>query len=129
MRPSPSNAAPRLGLARLAAAIALLILTLTSCTGFIADMQRLERQAQEITCVSHCQEVKDRCDDDARFAYQQCQAGYQTAQRNFRWCNAADKEHCGYPWWSCSENLYGACTNRWAECQSACRSTRYQTWR
>ena len=125
MRPSPSTAAPQPGSAALATVIAFLILGLTGCAQFVQDLERIDRRAQEITCISRCQEVKDQCDDDARYTFQQCQAGYQAAQRTLRWCNASDQERCGYPWWSCSENLYGFCTNRFWECQSACRITRY----
>jgi hypothetical protein len=130
MRPSPTTAAPRAGPRSPKVAAKLLSLALAlgvaGCAQFERDSERLARQVQEATCVSHCQGVKEQCDDNARFDYQQCQAGYQAAQRDFRWCNAADEEHCGYPWWSCSENLYGYCTNRLWECRSACRNTYYQ---
>ena len=137
MRPLPSNTAPYPGTKPLVATAAVLLLNLcltglgltglglTGCAQFSRDAEYLTRQAREITCISRCQGVKEACDADARYDYQQCQAGYVTAQRNFRWCNADHAESCGYPWWSCSENLYGYCTNRYWECRRACQTTRY----
>jgi hypothetical protein len=83
----------------------------------------LPAQMAENACINRCQSTKDRCDSDARFDYAQCQAGYQTAWRDYRVCKAELNERCGYPWWSCSENLYGYCSNRYWECRDSCRHT------
>jgi hypothetical protein len=103
------------------AAASVLLLALVGCAQPIRSPEDLARQVQEIGCISRCQETKDRCDADARFDYAQCQAGYSTSKRDYRWCLAAGNRQCGYPWWTCSENRYGYCTNRYWECHSACR--------
>jgi hypothetical protein len=127
MRPSSTNAArtfrPHWPFA--AAASMLLTLILVGCAQIVQRSEDLARQAQELACINRCQGVKDQCDNDARFDFHQCQAGYRDAQRTFRWCNASNDEVCGYPWWSCSENLYGYCTNRFWECRNACTRARY----
>ena len=103
--------------------VAVVLLALVGCTQPIRSGEDLVRQVQEIGCISRCQEIKDRCDDDARFDYAQCQSGYSGAMRNYRWCLASNRGECGYPWWSCSENRYGYCSNRYWECHNACRRT------
>ncbi|WP_295386360.1 hypothetical protein [uncultured Thiodictyon sp.] len=118
----PDPAAPRRRAATGGIAVAaVLLLTLAGCTQFAQRSQQLAEQAREITCLSQCRATKEHCDDDARWDYQQCQAGYSTAQRDYLWCNSSDQPQCGYPWWSCSENLYGYCTNRYRECRVKCR--------
>jgi len=103
-----------------AAAAAAVLIALTGC----AARDAVVRQVHENACRNRCQTVKDQCDDDARYDYRQCEAGYQRAQRDFRWCNSSSEPECGYPWWSCSENLYGYCINRFRECSDACRQPR-----
>ncbi|WP_295456658.1 hypothetical protein [uncultured Thiodictyon sp.] len=120
--PATGGARPRPGVAWVIAAA--LLLTLAGCAQLASTSQRISKQVAEAPCVGRCRETKDRCDDNARFEYQQCQAGYNTAQRDYRRCNTADWDPCGYPWWSCSQNLYGYCTNRYRECRLACRSPR-----
>lgn len=95
---------------------------LTGCSPPLVHDQPLPQQIAQIGCISRCQGVKDRCDDDARFDYRQCQAGFKDNMRDYRWCRASSAEECGYPWWSCSENRYGYCSNRFSECRSACLS-------
>lgn len=121
-RQRPSTRRPALGRSvdfglRLAAVSLLLV----ACTQPIRSGDDLVRELQQIGCISRCQEIKDRCDADARFDYAQCQAGYSGAMRDYRWCLADAGGECGYPWWSCSENRYGYCTNRYWECHTACR--------
>lgn len=84
----------------------------------------LPRQLTEIGCISRCREIQANCNADARFDYRRCQAGYSEAFRDYRWClaSAAERSECGYPWWPCAENLFGACANRAAECESTCRT-------
>ena len=86
----------------------------------------LPQQINELGCISDCRATKDQCDADARVDYRQCQAGYGEAFRDYRWCLASSFERgeCGYPWWSCAENLHGYCANRAAECEEGCRSAR-----
>lgn len=96
------------------AALITALLAVSGCT-----------QVREIGCTSECRTAKEKCDDNARYQYRQCEAGYATAQRDYRWCNSSSAEECGYPWWSCSENLYGYCTNRFNECLLACRRASY----
>lgn len=97
---------------------AALLLTLAGCNA------RVVRDDKEVACVNRCRETREQCDDNARWEYKQCQAGYSAAQRDYRWCNSADWDQCGYPWWSCSQNLYGYCSNRDAECRRTCRRPR-----
>jgi hypothetical protein len=123
MRPSSANAAFGTRPYFMAAVSISLLLAAAGCTRSLFS-EDLSRRVAENACINRCQNVKDQCDADARFDYQQCQAGYQAAQRTLRWCNASDQENCGYPWWSCSENLYGFCTNRYWECHTACRRPR-----
>jgi hypothetical protein len=86
--------------------------------------EHVPRQLTEIGCISRCKEIQANCNADARFDYRRCQAGYSEAFRDYRWClaSAAERSECGYPWWPCAENLFGACTNRAAECESTCRT-------
>ena len=75
-------------------------------------------------CINRCQATKDKCDADARYDFAQCEAGYSTSWSDYRWCqsSALGTPNCGYPWWSCSQNLYGYCSNRYWECRDACRA-------
>ncbi len=102
---------------------ALAVLLLGGCSRPLVLDETLPQQLQEIGCISRCQETKVSCDADARFDYRQCEAGYSRSFRDYRWCNASSREHCGYPWWSCSENRYGYCSNRYWECHQGCLST------
>jgi hypothetical protein len=110
--------------------VAALLLTaawaLAGCSPPLVLDQPLPQQIAQIGCVSRCQEVKDRCDDDARFDFRQCQARFSDNMRDYRWCRASSAEECGYPWWDCSENRYGYCINRFSECRSACLTTAYR---
>ena len=85
--------------------------------------QQISANLAENACINRCQATKDACDEEARYDYAQCQAGYSQGFRNYRWCLASNWEKCGYPWWSCSENNYGYCANRYWECRDACRTT------
>jgi len=100
--------------------LAVLVLLLTGCDRPLVLDQTLPRQIEEIGCISRCQATKDSCDADARFDYRQCQAGFSRRFRDYRWCLASSRENCGYPWWNCSENRYGYCTNRYWECRQGC---------
>lgn len=85
--------------------------------------QQIATNMAENACINRCQATKDACDGEARFDYAQCQDGYSQSFRDYRRCRASSTEKCGYPWWSCSENNYGYCTNRYWECHDACRQT------
>jgi hypothetical protein len=113
----------------LGSSVVLTIILLAGCSGTSGLGTSLPQTMAEIRCVSDCQAVKDQCQDDARFEYRQCQADYSRAFRDYRWClaSAVERSDCGYPWWSCAENLYGYCANRGAECESACRSASSQS--
>lgn len=102
--------------------LTVFILSAFALSGCV-DPLALYRQGTEFNCISQCQVVKDRCDANARWDYRQCETGYGDAQSDYLWCNSRGEEQCGYPWWSCSQNLYGYCTNRFHECQEACRQT------
>lgn len=99
------------------------LLLLVSCAGTRTPEAALSQRVAEIGCVSACRTTQDDCNADARAEYRQCQAGYTSAFRAYRWClaSASEPEQCGYPWWSCAENRFGYCTNRYRECASACR--------
>lgn len=86
--------------------------------------QQIAANMAENACINRCQATKDTCDDTARFDYAQCQAGYGQGVRDYRRCRVSSMDKCGYFWWSCSENNYGYCTNRYWECRDACRQTR-----
>lgn len=110
--------------ARLMAGVTLLALfLLDGCASPLGPDAAPEQQLAAIRCISDCQHTKDACVVDARYDYQQCQAGYSSSFRNYRGClaSAVDRADCGYPWWSCAENLYGYCTNRYSDCERACR--------
>jgi hypothetical protein len=81
-------------------------------------------------CLSNCRATKEKCDADARYAFQQCEAGYSESWTNHRYCQStsAQPDECGYPWWSCSQNLYGYCSNRYWECRDACpKAPKYES--
>lgn len=122
--PQRTAASPLLLLAGLLSAL------LVGCTHPLVLDETLPQQIAtnlaENACINRCQTAKTACDDDARFDYAQCQAGYSQSLRDYRRCNASSMEKCGYPWWSCSENNYGYCTNRYWECRDTCRQT-YRT--
>ncbi len=101
----------------------LSLFLLGGCAGPLGPGAAPEQQLAAIRCISDCQHTKDACVEDARYDYQQCQAGYSSSFRDYRGClaSAADRDDCGYPWWSCAENLYGYCTNRYSDCERACR--------
>jgi hypothetical protein len=120
MSPTPLNAPPRSGFAAAAVAAVLLSLAAAGCSRVLTFERSLARQVAVNGCIDRCQTTKDQCDADARWDYQQCQAGYAAKQRDYLWCNNKRPEPCSYPWWSCSENLYGYCTNRYWECHDAC---------
>lgn len=89
-----------------------------------AQSPSLPEQLAELSCIGGCQGARDKCNADARYDYRQCQAGYSEAFVDYRRClaSAFERSECGYPWWSCAENLYGYCANRAAECEQACRA-------
>lgn len=99
------------------------LLLLAACSKPLVMDSTLPQQFAEIDCVEQCRHAKESCIADARYDYRQCQAGYNKSFDTYRWClaSARDKDECGYPWWSCAENLYGYCSNRHAECVQACR--------
>lgn len=99
------------------------LLLLGGCVGPMGPGAAPEHQIAAIRCLSDCQHTKDACIVDARHDYQQCQAGYSASFRGYRGCLASSmsSNECGYPWWSCAENLYGYCTNRYSDCERACR--------
>jgi hypothetical protein len=111
--PAPGSLRTPIAIGRLAAA-AVVLLALAGCAQTL-------RQMQEISCIDRCQQTKDRCDADARYDFAQCQEGYSVANRDYRYCLAVGDRQCGYPWWPCSENRYGYCTNRYWECRHACQ--------
>ena len=103
----------------LVSAFTLYTFLLSGCAG----LTTLYRHGTEFGCLSQCQVSKDRCDTDARWDYRRCETGYGDAQSDYLWCHSRGEEQCGYPWWPCSQNMYGYCTNRFHECQLACRQT------
>jgi hypothetical protein len=105
-------------------AVLLTIIPIAGCSGTSGLNTSLPQTMAEIRCLSDCRAVKDQCQADARFDFRQCQADYSRTFRDYRWClaSAFERSDCGYPWWSCAENLYGYCANRAAECETACRS-------
>lgn len=113
-RPPRRSGALGLALAMLLAAL------LAGCAPPLSRDAPLPQQVEAIGCISQCAGKKERCDDDARFDYAQCEADYKAAWRGYRQCNARSEENCGYPWWSCAENNYGYCSNRYWECREAC---------
>jgi hypothetical protein len=128
MLPDPKSK-PNRPTRSLSPGIAILMgsLLLAACSQPLVLDQSLPQQVAanlaENACVNRCQATKGGCDDDARFEYAQCQADYGQDLRGYRRCLASSAEKCGYPWWSCSENNYGYCTNRYWECRDACRQT------
>lgn len=127
MLPKPRFLLPRIPAISGSLLAALLGALLAACTQPLVEDHSLTEQIAtnlaENACFNRCQETKDACDNDARFDYAQCQAGYSTAFRDYRYCLASSSQKCGYPWWSCSENNYGYCTNRYWECRDTCRKT------
>jgi hypothetical protein len=105
-------------------AVGLAILLLAALSSGCAQSPGVPGQLAELSCIGACQGVRDQCNADARYDYRQCQAGYSEAFVDYRWClaSAFERSECGYPWWSCAENLYGYCANRAAECEQACRA-------
>jgi hypothetical protein len=105
-------------------ALVLSSLLLAALSSGCAQSPGLPGQLAELSCIGGCQGVRDQCNADARYDYRQCQAGYSEAFVDYRWClaSAFERSECGYPWWSCAENLYGYCANRAAECEQACRA-------
>ena len=105
--------------------IALLVL-LTGCARPLVLDGNLTQQFEKVGCIESCRLDKESCNADARYDYRQCQAGYGKSVRNYQWCRASARSEgeCGYPWWSCAENLYGYCANRHSECVRACESRR-----
>ncbi len=121
VRPEPNGHGARSS-ARLLA-LCLSSLVLAALSGGCAQAPGLPGQLAELSCIGGCQGVRDQCNADARYDYRQCQAGYSEAFVDYRWClaSAFERSECGYPWWSCAENLYGYCANRATECEQACR--------
>jgi hypothetical protein len=127
MLPKPRFHTPRIPARSGPPLAALLGTLLAACTQPLVVDQSLPQQIAtnlaENACFNRCQATKDACDGEARFDYAQCQAGYSASFRDYRRCLASSTERCGYPWWSCSENNYGYCSNRYWECRDACRKT------
>jgi hypothetical protein len=80
-------------------------------------------QLAELACIGRCKAVQEACNEDARYDYRQCQAGYSQEFTAYRWClaSAVRPSDCGYPGWTCAENFYGFCSNRASECARDCR--------
>ncbi|MBK1719978.1 hypothetical protein [Thiocystis violacea] len=119
---SPSGSIQGLGAS---AGIGLLSLfLLAGCAKPLVLDATLPQQFAEIGCVEDCRLTKESCNADARYDYRRCEAGYDKSFRDYRWCLASASEtgDCGYPWWSCAENLYGYCANRYNECKRACEA-------
>jgi hypothetical protein len=127
MQPSPRRSRrskiKTLSIAAGSAALALALALLGGCARPVVLDDTLLEQMAENACVSRCQATKNACDDEARWDFSRCEADYQSAWRTYRYCQASSAEGCGYPWWSCAENLYGYCSNRYWECREACRQT------
>lgn len=105
--------------------IGLLPLALMSgCAKPLVFDATLPQQLAELSCIEDCRAAKTSCDADARYDYRQCQAGYGKSFRDYRWClaSARDQQECGYPWWSCAENLYGYCSNHYNDCKRTCEA-------
>jgi hypothetical protein len=100
----------------------LSLLLLAGCAKPLVLDATLPQQFAEISCIEDCRVTKENCTADARYDYRQCEAGYDKSFGDYRGClaSALNREECGYPWWSCAENLYGYCVNRYNECKSAC---------
>ncbi len=122
VRPEPIRLGARSSARRLAIGLSSLLLAALSSS--CAQSPGLPGQLAELSCIGGCQGVRDQCNADARYSYRQCQAGYSEAFVDYRWClaSAFERSECGYPWWSCAENLYGYCANRATECAQACRA-------
>ncbi len=105
----------------------LSLLLLTACARPLMPDEPLPQQFAVLGCLEDCRVTKERCDQHARYDYRQCQAGYARSFQDYRWCLASawTYEDCGYPWWSCAENLYGYCSNRQLECERACEGAAY----
>lgn len=101
----------------------LSLLLLAACAKPLVLNATLPQQLAELRCINECRATKEGCVADARYDYRQCQAGYGSSFRVYRWClaSSSDRTQCGYPWWSCAENLYGYCANRYSECARACQ--------
>ncbi|MFD2111294.1 hypothetical protein [Thiorhodococcus fuscus] len=117
--PNPAIRSTGIGLG-----ITIFTLALGGCAKPLVLDATLPQQFAEIACVEDCRVTKEHCNEDARYDYSQCQAGYDASFKNYRWClaSAYDTKTCGYPGWPCAENLYGYCSNRYQECAQACRN-------
>lgn len=106
----------------LAATVLIASLALWGCAKPLSPDGPVPQQFTELSCLADCRAAKKSCDAEARYDYRQCEAGYADSFRGYRWClaSAFSEQDCGYPWWSCAENLYGYCSNRHQECQRAC---------
>ncbi|NCA69500.1 MAG: hypothetical protein EOM91_05210 [Sphingobacteriia bacterium] len=111
--------------ARWIAATLVSFLLLASCAPAQQSGKPWSQRLEERQCIEACQTTKAACETAARFDYRQCQADYSQAFRDYRWClaAAANRGDCGYPWWPCAENSFGACANRASACERACRAT------
>lgn len=106
---------------RLALILAIPLL-LSACAESMVLKAPEEERIAVLGCLDRCQHHREACNDHARDVYRQCEAGWDKSFRAYRWClaSASEKQDCGYPWWSCAENHYGACTNRYRACRRAC---------
>ncbi|NEX19050.1 hypothetical protein G3480_01750 [Thiorhodococcus mannitoliphagus] len=104
------------------AGVLIPLLALGGCAKSLSPDGPVPQQFVELSCLADCRTDKNNCDEEARYDYRQCEAGYANAFRGYRWClaSALGEDECGYPWWPCAGNLYGYCSNRYQECQRAC---------
>lgn len=123
----PARRSPAIGRrlsATLMGAALISLLLLGGCSRSPGTGPTLSERASQLACVNACRETLEECEQEARFEYRQCQAGYSAAFRDYRWClaSALERGECGYPWWACAENRFGYCSNRATECERACRT-------
>jgi len=104
------------------AAILAAPLLLTACAESMVLKAPEEERVAVLGCLDRCQQQRDSCQTRAREDYNQCEASWKANFRDYRWCLASASEpgECGYPWWSCAENHFGACANRYHECRQSC---------
>ncbi|WP_082806206.1 hypothetical protein [Marichromatium gracile] len=111
--------------------LALALSLLGACSDPLLKDQPLPRQLAIAACIGQCDSAREHCRASARADYRDCEADHTEAFRDYRWCLSEvgtfnDELDCGYPWWSCAENLYGYCANRHRACREACAADPHQ---